>query len=91
MFVNYESGIKNIEAQQNLKSFTQEFDSAFNITYSYKRDSDIIRGYGSIQKTMRMYFDENTGEELLSIDEMNKKILKLKNEKTKKRKKLKIV
>ena len=53
VFVNYESGIKNIEAQQNLKSFTQEFDSAFNITYSYKRDSDIIRGYGSIQKTMR--------------------------------------
>ncbi|CBY31970.1 unnamed protein product [Oikopleura dioica] len=82
VFVNYESGIKNIEAQQNLKSFTQEFDSAFNITYSYKRDSDIIRGYGSIQKTMRMYYDENTGEELLSIEEMNEKILKLKNEKT---------
>ena len=82
MFVNYESGIKNIDSQQNLKSFTRELDSAFNITYSYKRDSDIIRGYGSIQKTMRMYFDENTGDELLSVSEMNEKIRKLKNEKT---------
>jgi hypothetical protein len=29
-----------------------------------------------------MYFDENTGDELLSVSEMDEKILKLKNEKT---------
>ncbi|CAG5077064.1 Oidioi.mRNA.OKI2018_I69.PAR.g8623.t1.cds [Oikopleura dioica] len=79
VFVNYESGIKNIDSQQNLQSFTQEFDSSFNITYSYKRDSDIVRGYGSIQKTMRMYFDEVSGKELLSNEQMMEKILKLKN------------
>ncbi|CBY10866.1 unnamed protein product [Oikopleura dioica] len=56
-------------------------DRSFNITYSYKRDSDIVRGYGSVQNILRdFYYDHKTGESLgLSHEEHLSKIIDWKN------------
>ena len=79
VFVNYESGAKNIEIQS--WRMPPLWDESFNITYSYKRDSDIVRGYGSVQNILRdFYYDHKTGESLgLSHEEHLSKIIDWKN------------
>jgi len=67
VFANYESASKNVENQALL--MPEELDGAFNMTYSYRRDSDIVRGFGSTQNILRdFYFDWVTGDSLNQTD-----------------------
>ena len=45
---------------------TPEIDGAFNLTTTYRTDSDIKRHYGDIESSIRLSrFDETTGELLM--------------------------
>ena len=67
IFQNKESGIKGAEEPALIP---QTLDSMFNLTMSYKRDSDIIRYFGDIENSIRVSrFDIKTGGLLLEDDE----------------------
>ena len=67
VFANYESASKNVEEQAFL--MPEELDGGFNMTYSYRRDSDIVRDFGSTQNILRdFYFDWVTGDSLNQTD-----------------------
>lgn len=52
VFQNKESAIKNIENQPWMMD--PKLDAAFNLTISYRRDSDIVRKYGMTENILRI-------------------------------------
>ena len=49
---------------------SEEIDSAFNLTNTYRRDSDITRRFGDIEAVIQSdRFDDRTGELLLSDED----------------------
>ena len=65
VFQNKESAIKG-SSQPPL--ITKEIDGCFNLTNTYRQDSDIIRHFGDAESAVRARFDDSTGE-LLKDDE----------------------